>query len=280
MSYQQTIAFNGESGTFADMACRKAFPKFKTLPCSSFKDALDAVRNHKATYAMIPIDNSLAGRVMDVHHLLPQSGLHIIAEHFLRIEQHIMGLKNAKLNDIKAIISHEHALQQCKKMIHEKKWQARSATSTTAAAKIVTETKDPTTAAIASELAAKLFNLKILKKNVEDSNHNTTRFVVMGKEALPKIYKKGDYITSFVFRVRHVPAALYKALGGFATNGINLLKLESYISEGSFIAAQFYVEAGTHLQSAAMKHALDELKFYTDNITILGCYEADAYRKK
>lgn len=274
------IAFNGEIGAFADLAARQIFPNTKTLPCASFLDAVKAVKAGKASAAVIPIENSLAGRVMDVHHLLPESGLHIINEHFQRIQLHVLGLKKANIKNIKLLSSQPTALAQCRNFISKNRLQTQGTLSTTRAIQNIIEDQNVQHAALGSSLAAELYDLKILAKNVEDADHNTTRFIVMAKDKLPKTLQRGKYITSFVFTVRNVPAALYKALGGFATNGINLLKLESYLQDGQFVAAQFYAEAETHMQAEAFQNALDELKFYTHNINLLGCYKSHPFRQQ
>ena len=276
----KTIAFQGRPGAYSEIACRHVRPEMEPLACDRFEDAFAAVRDGKAALAMIPIENSVAGRVADIHHLLPESGLHIIGEHFLRINHHLLGLKGADINGITHVHSHVHALNQCRKLIRELGIAPVVATDTSGAACWVAKQGDPTQAAIASELAGALCGLETLKANIEDAEHNTTRFLIMAEEPITPHPKVGKVMTSFVFRVRNVPAALYKALGGFATNGINMTKLESYLVGGRFNAAQFYAEVQGHPDSRAMKLAFDELRFFShsDGVKILGVYPAHPYR--
>ena len=273
------IAFQGYPGAYSNLACRSAFPTMTPLPCPSFEDAFAAVREGRARLAMIPIDNSIAGRVADIHHIMPHSGLHIIGEHFQRVEHCLLGLKGAKLEDLKEAHSHVHALGQCRKAIKQLGLKAVVHADTAGAAQDVAAWGDPTKAAISSSLAAEIYGLKILRKNIEDAEHNTTRFLVMSKTE--KRPKKGDgpCVTSFVFRVRSVPAALYKALGGFATNKVNITKLESYIIDPYFTVAQFYVDADGHIDDEAMKFAFEELAFFTTDLKVLGVYPASPFRR-
>lgn len=277
---EKTIAFQGARGAYSDIACRHVRPEMETLPRETFEDAFKAARDGKAALAMIPIENSVAGRVADIHHLLPDSGLHIIGEHFLRINHHLLGVKGASVEQVTHVHSHVHALGQCRKLIKELGVTPVVFPDTSAAACMVAEKGDPTQAAIASELAGELCGLVSLKANIEDAEHNTTRFLIMAREAISPHPKMGKVMTSFVFRVRNVPAALYKALGGFATNGINMTKLESYLVGGRFNAAQFYAEVEGHPESRPMKLAFEELRFFShsDGVRILGCYPAHPYR--
>jgi len=276
---EKTIAFQGAPGAYSDMACRSAYPGMATLPCRTFTDTFEAVRSGTARLAMIPIENTIAGRVADIHHLLPDSGLHIVAEHFQRVNHHLLGIPGAKISDITHVHSHVHALNQCCKLIRELGVEPVVHADTAGAAADIAAAGDKTQAAIASELAADIAGLESLKANIEDADHNTTRFVVMAGEPNDPGVAAPNLITSFVFRVRNVPAALYKALGGFATNGVNLTKLESYVDE-SFVAAQFYADAEGHPEQAALKRALEELEFITHEVKILGTYPAHPFRAR
>jgi len=273
-----TIAFQGAHGAYSDLACRNVFPELVTLPCRTFEDAFAAIRDGKAGCGMIPIENSIAGRVADIHHLLPDSGLHIIGEHFQRVNHHLMAVKGASLETITHVHSHVHALSQCRDIIRTLKIEPVVHVDTAGAAMELAETNDPTQAVIASELAAQLHGLEILAGNIEDADHNTTRFLVMTHEPQVPLVGDGIVMTSFVFRVRNVAAALYKVLGGFASNGINITKLESYLVGGHFHAAQFFVEVEGHPQEPGMKDALEELGFFSHEVRILGTYPAHPYR--
>ncbi|MEE8393334.1 MAG: prephenate dehydratase [Rhodospirillales bacterium] len=274
----KTIAFQGSPGAYSDLACRSVRPEMGTLPCRAFDDAFAAVRNKEAALALIPIDNSVAGRVADIHHLLPDSGLHIIGEHFQRVNHHLLGVKGAELKGLTHVHSHVHALNQCRNMISELGLEAVVHVDTAGAAAEVAGMGDKTQAAIASELAGELDSLVSLRANIEDSEHNTTRFLIMSREPVIPHYKAGPAITSFVFRVRNVPAALFKALGGFATNGVNMTKLESYLVGGHFNAAQFYADVEGHPKQRGLSLALEELGFFCEEVKILGVYPAHSYR--
>lgn len=275
------IAFQGSLGAYSHKACLDAFPKREVLPCKDFIDAFKAVQSGKAKSAMIPIDNSIAGRVADIHHLLPKSNLKIVAEQFIPIHHCYMALPDAKPKDIKEVYSHMHALPQCKEFIKAKKLKPVIYGDTAGAAEYVSKEGDRTIAAIASETAAELYGLKIIKKNVEDIKHNVTRFIVLEKKAqMPKYNKNKEYITSLIFNTRNIPAALYKAMGGFATNGINFLKLESYLEGSKFHSAFFYGEIEGHPDEKLCAHALEELEFFSDSVTYLGTYEKHPYRNK
>ena len=273
------IAFQGAPGAYSDLACRSAQPQMKTLPCAVFEDTFDAIREGGADLAMIPIENSVAGRVADIHHLLPESRLHIIGEHFQRIDHHLLGVKGAGVGDLTHVHSHVHALNQCRNLIRELGVTPVMHADTAGAAADVAARGDKTQGAIASELAAEICNLVSLKANIEDADHNTTRFLVMAPEPRKQAPGSGPLITTFVFRVRNVPAALYKALGGFATNGVNMTKLESYLIGGSFQAAQFYADVEGHPEDRGLKLALDELAFFTREMTVLGVYPAHSFRE-
>ncbi len=276
-SPEKTIAFQGWPGAYSDLACRSEYPKMTTLPCRSFDDTFDAVRDGRAALAMIPIENSVAGRVADIHHLLPDSDLHIVAEHFQKVSHHLLGVKGADIAGLTHVHSHIHALNQCRNLIRELGLDPVEHVDTAGAAADIADLGVATQAAIASELAAEIDGLESLKANIEDAEHNTTRFVVMAAAADDPGVDTPNLMTSFVFRVRNVPAALYKALGGFATNGVNLTKLESYVG-GGFVAAQFYADAEGHPEQKALKQAMEELAFITHEIKILGVYPAHPYR--
>ncbi|MGA0394490.1 MAG: prephenate dehydratase [Rhodospirillales bacterium] len=274
------IAFQGAHGAYSDLACRDVFPELVTLPCRTFEDAFAAIRDGKAGRGMIPIENSIAGRVADIHHLLPDSGLHIIGEHFQRVNHHLMAVKGASLDKITHVHSHVHALGQCRKFIRDLNVEPVVRVDTAGAAAEIAEAGDPTQGVIASELAAHLHGLDILAGSIEDADHNTTRFLIMTREPVVPPLGSGTVMTSFVFRVRNVAAALYKAMGGFASNGINMTKLESYLVGGHFHAAQFFAEVEGHPEEQGMKHALEELNFFSHEVHILGTYPAHPYRLK
>ena len=271
------IAFQGAPGAYSDLACREVFPALTTLPCGGFEDAIAAVREGRAALAMLPVENSVAGRVADIHHLLPESGLHIIGEHFQRVNHHLLAPKGARLEGLKLVRSHVHALSQCRKMIRALGLKAEVAADTAGSAAEVARRGDKSVAAIASELAAKVYGLVSLKANIEDAAHNTTRFLIMSPQ--PKRAKNdGLIVTTFVFRVRNVPAALYKAMGGFATNGVNMTKLESYMVGCSFTATQFYADVEAHPDERRLALALDELRFFSEEVRILGVYPGHPFR--
>jgi len=276
---ENTIAFQGAPGAYSDLACRRVFPELKTLPCAAFEDAFAAVRNRQARYAMIPVENSVAGRVADVHHLLPDSGLHIVGEHYERVNHHLLAPKGASLATLRVVRSHVHALSQCRNLIRELGLKAIVAADTAGAAAEVAERNDPSVAAIASELAGEIYGLQSLRQNIEDAEHNTTRFLVLARDA--KRAAPGDLVvTSFVFNVRNVPAALYKALGGFATNGVNMTKLESYMVGGKFAATQFWADVEGHPDDRPLRLALEELRFFSKELRIFGVYEGHPFRRE
>jgi prephenate dehydratase len=274
------IAFQGEPGAYSDLACRQVFPQLTTLPCANFEDAIAAVRDGAAGLAMLPIENSLAGRVADIHHLLPDSGLYIIAEHFQRVNHHLLALKGASLKGLKLVRSHVHALSQCRGLIRELGLKPVVVADTAGAAAEIAERGDPSEAAIASELAGEIYGLVSLKENIEDAEHNTTRFLVMARAPRDAAQRGAPLVTTFVFRVRNVPAALYKALGGFATNGVNMTKLESYMLAGRFTATQFYADVEGHPEDRPLKLALDELRFFSREVKLLGTYPAHPFRRE
>jgi prephenate dehydratase len=275
---RQKIAYQGEPGANSHLACRDAYPKMEPLACPTFEDALAAVKGGEARLAMIPIENSVAGRVADIHHLLPDSGLFIVGEHFERIRHQLLTLPSAKLSALKTVHSHTMALGQCRKAIRALKLKPVAEADTAGAARHLRDTQDRTRAVIASALAAEVYGLKIAKSGIEDAEHNTTRFVVLAAKPDHAKAKDGPVITTFVFRVRNVPAALYKALGGFATNGVNMTKLESYQLEGSFNATMFYADIEGHPDERLVKLAMEELAFFTSEVTVLGTYKASPFR--
>jgi prephenate dehydratase len=278
---RRKIAFQGEPGANSHIACKQAYPDYEPLPCATFEDAFAAVRSGRATLAMIPIDNSLAGRVADIHHLMPASQLHIIAEWFLPVQHQLVAPKGARLRTIKTVESHIHALGQCRAVIRKLGIKPVVAADTAGAAREIAEAGDLTRAALATKLASKIYRLRILKKNVADAKHNTTRFIVLAREPKWASRKEKHVITTFVFQVRNIPAALYKALGGFATNGVNMTKLESYMVDGSFAATQFYVDVEGHPKHRALELALEELEFVSQpkSLRILGVYPEHRFRE-
>jgi prephenate dehydratase len=274
----KAIAYQGEPGANSHIACHNVYPDMEPLACHTFEGAFAAVREGRAELAMIPVENTLAGRVADIHYLIPISNLFIIGEYFLPIHHQLMALPGTKLSDIRTVHSHVHALGQCRGLIRELGVEAVVAGDTAGAAREVAERSDPTEAAIASELAAQTYGLDILRRDIEDEAHNTTRFLIMAREPLDIGPGDGPLVTSFVFRVRNVPAALYKALGGFATNGVNMTKLESYQIGGRFTATQFYADVEGHPDERPLKLALEELEFFTSCVKMLGTYPAAPQR--
>jgi prephenate dehydratase len=274
----RAISFQGALGANSDLACRAMFPGMETVPCHGFEDAFNAVDDGRADLAMIPVDNTLAGRVADVHHLIPKRGLHIIGEYFLPIRMDLMGVPGTKLEDVKHVHSHIHALPQCSKLIKSLNLEKHVSADTARAAQEVAERGDKTHAAIAATFAAEIYGLDILKSDVQDAEHNTTRFLVWAREPnMPPLSSTDMIMTSFMFRVRNIPAALYKALGGFATNGINMTKLESYVDE-HFQAAQFLCDVEGHPDNRNLQLALEELSFFAAELRILGTYPAHPFR--
>ena len=272
------IAFQGLPGAYSDLACRAAYPGWRTLPCPSFEAAMDAVRGGEAELAMLPCENSLAGRVPDIHRLLPDSGLSVVGEHFERVEHCLLAPKGATLATLKRAHSHPMALGQVRRVIAELGLTPVIEADTAGAAEMIARRGGVEDAAIASALAAEVYGLQILRRNVEDAAHNTTRFYVMARE--PRVPPPGtpDCVTTFVFRVRNIPAALYKALGGFATNGVNMTKLESYMLDGEFTATQFLADVDGHPEDPPLARALEELRFFSREMRVLGAYPAHRYR--
>jgi prephenate dehydratase len=278
---QPRIAFQGEPGANSHEACATHFPDYEAAPHASFEDAFEAVRSGRCALGMIPVENSIAGRVADVHHLLPASGLKIVGERFKPIHFQLMANPGVKLEDVKTVMSMPIALGQCRKLIRRQKLATESTGDTAGAAKLLAERPDPTKAAIAPALAAQIYGLEILARDVEDEHHNTTRFLVMTAEKAPPPPPFTEpCITSFVFRVRNLPAALYKALGGFATNGVNMTKLESYMENGAFTATFFYSEVDGRPEDRGLALAFEELQFFSERFEILGVYPADPFRSR
>ena len=248
------------------------------LPCATFEDAFDVLKGGNADLAMIPIENTLAGRVADIHQLLPNSGLHIIGEYFLPIHFQLMALPGVELADVQTVYSHIHALGQCRNIIRDHGWHGEIAGDTAGAARMVSENNMRSAAALAPALAAELYGLNILAENVQDEEHNTTRFVVLSREPQIPDVDAGPAVTTFIFRVRNVPAALYKVMGGFATNGVNMTKLESYQIGGSFTATLFYADIEGHPEQENVRLALEEMEFFCAEKRILGVYPASTFR--
>jgi prephenate dehydratase len=279
-SLKGKIAYQGEPGANSHLAAREAFPSLDAVAYPTFEDALAAVKSGEALYAMIPIENSVAGRVADIHHLLPDAGLYIVGEHFLRVRHQLMAKKGTNLASIKRVMSHTHALGQCRNTLRKLGIAPVPEADTAGSARLVSESQDMATGAIASRLAAEIYGLEILKSDVEDEAHNTTRFVVLASEADDAEPDDGQVVTTFIFRVRNIPAALYKALGGFATNGVNMTKLESYQTEGTFNATMFFADIEGHMKEQMVQLAMRELSFFSTEVKVLGTYKASAYRKE
>jgi len=274
----QKITFQGALGAYSHIACTELFPNAEYIPSDTFEQAMEMVDNEEADYAVIPVENSNAGRVSDVHFLLPQTDLTILGEHFLRVEHQLLALPGAKLEDIEAAASHPQALAQCSNFLKKHQIKALSRIDTAKSCERIVEMQDKTRAAIASKLAAKIYGLNILASNIENDSNNTTRFLIMGKVKQMPQDDGSKFITSLVFKVKNIPAALYKTLGGFATNGVNITKLESYVIGGNFVSAQFYIEIEAHPESKEFKLAYEELKFYSESIHFLGTYKAHPRR--
>ncbi|AWB23187.1 prephenate dehydratase [Methylobacterium currus] len=275
----RTISYQGEPGANSHIIIQEAYPDWTPLPCATFEDALTAVQDGSASLGMIPIENSIAGRVADIHHMLPASGLHIVGEQFLPIHFQLMALPGVRLEEIRTVHSHVHALGQCRKIIRRLGLKAVVAPDTAGAARQVAEAGDRSRASLSPRLAGEIYGLSILEEDVEDEAHNTTRFVVLSREPVLPPSGNGPTVTSFIFRVRNIPAALYKALGGFATNGVNMTKLESYMVEGQFTATQFYAEVDGHPEEPGLRRALDELAYFSSAFRIIGTYPAHPFRE-
>jgi prephenate dehydratase len=274
------VAYQGEPGANSFAACLEVLPGMETVGCQTFEDAFVLVQSGDADLAMIPIENSIAGRVADIHHLLPESGLHIIAEHFLPIHFQLMVLPGTTLAEVRRVRSHIHALGQCRRIIREHGWSTTVADDTAGAAREVAEAGDRSVAALAPAAAAELYGLEVIASDVEDEHHNTTRFLVLSLAGVEPPVDNGPAITSICFRVRNVPAALYKAMGGFATNGVNMTKLESYQLGGTFFATQFYADVEGHPAQTSLSLALEELEFFSVHLRILGTYPAHPFRSQ
>ncbi len=271
------IAFQGMLGAYSHQACVESLPDCEVVPRNTFEGAIAAVRDGEADLAMLPVENSTYGRVADIHHLLPESGLHIIGEHFIRVHINLLGVPGATFAGVKSAMSHTVLLGQCRSFLREHGILPQTAADTAGSAKIVAEAGDPSVAALASEFAGKIYGLEVLARHIEDQANNTTRFLIMSPEARPAA-RGPKMITTFLFRVRNIPAALYKAMGGFATNGVNMIKLESYMVGGSFTATQFYADIEGHPEDPPVARALEELRYFTTRLQILGVYPAHPYR--
>ena len=278
LTYIKSISFQGAKGAYSDMACRAVVPNAETLACETFEDAFKAVQDGRADLAMIPVDNTIAGRVADVHHLMPDSNLFIIAEHFQPVRHCLLGVKGSKVEDLEHVHSHVHAIPQCRKHIQELGLRSHVHADTAGAAAEVAHKNDKAHAAIASSLAAEIYDLEILAEDMQDADHNTTRFLLLAPEPeVPEVSE--NVLTSLIFTVRNIPAALYKSLGGFATNGLSLTKLESYV-DPHFQSAKFYCDIEGHPDSKAFQLALEELGFYAADVKFIGSYKAHDFRRK
>ena len=277
---KKKIAYQGRPGAYSHLVCLKAFPNYEPVSCESFEEVFKKTQNKETEISLIPIENSQAGRVADIHNLLPMSKLVITGEYFHKVSHHLLGCPGSSLMTIKTAESHLHALAQCKDFLVKNKIKPIISADTAGAAEEVSKVKDNTRAAIASELAAKIYDLNILSSNIEDAIHNTTRFLCMKEDFDEERLKNIDYITSFIFQVRNIPSALFKALGGFSTNRVNMLKLESYMLKGSFKATQFYVDVEGHPEDHNVKQAFEELGFFSKEVKILGYYPASQIRKE
>ena len=275
---KKKIIFQGEPGANSDLACREAYPDHEPVPCPTFEDCFTALSNGDVDLGMIPIENSVAGRVADIHHLMPDSNLHIIGEHFLRVRHQLLAVPGARLETIRSVASHVHALGQCRKIVAKLGLKTVVAADTAGAAAELARSGDTTRAAIATSLAADIYGLETLMSDIEDEEHNTTRFLILSADPQEVDPDAGQVITTFLFRVRNVPAALYKALGGFATNGVNMTKLESYQIGGAFYATQFYADIEGHPSQRMVRLALEELEFFTSYLRVVGVYKASPLR--
>jgi len=280
MTEKIKIAFQGEKGAYSHLAILELFPNAEVKACSSFEETFRLAKENLEYKIIIPIENSLAGRVADIHYLIPKYKLQIHAEHFQKVTHNLLGVKGSTIEEIRTVRSHSQAIGQCQKIILNNKLKSIISADTAGSAKFIAEKKDKSEAAIASELAAKIYNLKILKTNIEDESGNVTRFFVMGKESKHPELKDKKYITSCIFKLKSIPAALYKALGGFATNGVNLCKLESFSVKNTFDQVNFYIDIEGHIESPSVQKALEELGFHTQKLDVLGVYEAHPFRFK
>ena len=274
------LAFQGEKGAYSHLACQEIFPNIEPTACATFEEAFQLAKDDSDFKIIIPIENSLAGRVADIHYLIPKYKLQIHGEHFQKVNHNLLGIEGASIKDIKTVRSHAQALGQCRKIILDNKLKEIVFADTAGSAKFISESKEKSESAIASELAAKIYKLKILKSNVEDEAGNVTRFFIMGKKINHPELKNKNYITSCIFKLKSIPAALYKVLGGFATNGINLCKLESFSVKNTFDQTNFYLDLQGHIEEKNVQKAMEELGFHTQNLDILGVYEASNFRGK
>jgi prephenate dehydratase len=274
------IAFQGEKGAYSHLASLEVFPNADAVACSTFEEAFQLAKDNSEYKIVIPIENSLAGRVADIHYLIPKYKLQIHAEHFQKVSHNLLGIKGSKIKDIKTVRSHSQAIGQCRKIISDNNLKPIISADTAGSAKFISKQKDKSESAIASELAAKIYNLKILKSNVEDESGNVTRFFIMGRDTHHQVPENKKYITSCIFKLKSIPAALYKALGGFATNGVNLCKLESFSVKNTFDQVNFYIDIEGHIEDPSLQKALEELGFHTQKLDILGVYEAHNFRLK
>ena len=274
------IALQGERGCFSHLASLEIFPNAEIKFCSTFEKTFQLAKENSRYKIVIPIENSLAGRVADIHYLIPKYKLQVHAEHFHKVNHNLLGIKGSKIKDIETVRSHSQAIGQCQKIISDNNLKPIISADTAGSARFIFEKKDKSEAAIASALAAKIYNLEILKSNIEDEYGNVTRFFIMGKESNHPELKDKKYITSCVFKLKSIPAALYKALGGFATNGVNLCKLESFSVKNTFDQVNFYIDIEGHIEDPSLQKALEELGFHTQKLDILGVYEAHQFRLK
>ncbi len=273
----QRIAFQGEPGAYSHQACHAARPQLEALPCPTFEAVIEAVNSGKADQDMLPVENTTYGRVADIHRLLPESGLHIVDEAFVRVHINLLAVPGATIADVKEAWSHLVLLPQCARFLREHGIAGRVSPDNARAARDVADRGDKSQAALASELAGEIYGLDVLARHIEDHDTNTTRFLIMARE--PDMTQRADHMmTTFVFRVRNIPAALYKAMGGFATNGVNMTKLESYMVDGSFTATQFYADIEGHPEDRNVQLALEELDYFTSYLKVLGTYPADHAR--
>tara|TARA_Y100000590_G_scaffold289345_1_gene325699 strand:- start:28 stop:873 length:846 start_codon:yes stop_codon:yes gene_type:complete len=280
MSKKIKIAFQGEKGAYSHLASLEIFPDAEIKACATFEDTFRLAKENSEYKIVIPIENSLVGRVADIHYLIPKYKLQIHAEHFQKVTHNLLGIKGSKMEKIKTVRSHSHAIGQCQKIIIKNKLKPIVAADTAGSAKYISNNNDKTESAIASDLAAKIYDLKILESNIEDEKGNITRFLIMGKESSHPEQKNKKYITSCIFKLKSIPAALYKALGGFATNGVNLCKLESFAVKNTFDQVNFYIDIEGHIEDSSVQKALEELGFHTQKLDILGVYEAHKFRFK
>jgi len=280
MSKKIKVAFQGEKGAYSHLACLEVFPKAETVGCSTFEETFQLAKDDLEYRIIIPIENSLAGRVADIHYLIPKYKLQIHAEHFQKVNHNLLGVKGSRIKDIKTVRSHAQAIGQCTKIISENNFKTIVSADTAGSAKYISQKNDKSESAIASQLAAKIYNLEVLKPNIEDESGNVTRFFIMGGESKHPELGNKKYITSCIFKLKSIPAALYKALGGFATNGVNLCKLESFSVKNTFDQVNFYIDIEGHIEDPSLQKALEELGFHTQKLDVLGVYEAHQFRFK